>query len=361
MNANFNEWYHDVDILLQEGQIEKRTAAIEGYTESITLEQVVILVKLYYGMNVSDDEKRAFASVFSSEDPNFSFKLTNELALLAGAVLVELAENSDYRSLVELLTLSVSFHRKPVSSIEMQSVIQDCFDQHRIVLREDFSVPPYKIPNTKGITTLEKSITDKTVTADTAVPELLKVLKTFQTCLVDTSKNFNELLKKQSIYREDSQLLWWMMAEWSEIYSSPLRSLDASTACLAVGWEAAGHVANYPGPYAMEGIIQKQLGVCREAGSSIDLADLVKSADSKMKREIVQASASTGSIMDLLPVCSAISRADNTESADEWYPKYKKEMMGPDSNATHTFNEYAWQIYLEHLVICCCICEYKVA
>ncbi len=352
MNDNFNEWYHDVGIALQDGQLEKRTAAIENYTESITVEQVMILVKLYYGMPVSDEEKRSFASAFSNEDPGFSVRYTIELALLAGAVLVELAENSDYSSLVELLTLSVSFHRKPVSSIEMQSVIQDCFDQDRIELREDFDMLSCTVPSSKEIAALEKSIMGKTITADAVVLELVKIIKTLQTSLADTSKKFNELLEQQSIYKEDSQLLWWMMAEWSETYRSPLRSLETSAACLALGWEAAGHVANYPGPYAMEGIIQKQLGACHGADSSIDLVALVKATDSGMKREIIHACASIGPLMDLLPVCSAISRANNTESADEWYPKYKKELMGPDSNATRMLHEYAWQMYLEHLIVC---------
>lgn len=353
MNANFIEWYHDVSIFLQKGQMEKRTAAIENYVASITLEQIVILVKLYYGMPVGDKEERAFASVFSSEDPNFSFKFKSELVLLAGAVLVELAENSDYSSLVELLTLSVSFLRKPVSSIEMQSVIRDCFDQHRIKLREDLGALSCQIPNPKEIAALEKSIKVKSSFADTAMAEVVTILKTYRTCFANISKNFYELSKRQSIYEEDSRLLWWMMAEWSETYHRRLCSLEANDACLALGWEAAGHVTNYPGPYAMEGIIQKQLEVCRGADGSIDLAELVETTDSGIKREIIHACASIGPLMDLLPVYSAVSRADSTESTDEWYPKYKKEMMGPDSSATHTLQEYAWQMYLERLVVCC--------
>ena len=136
MNRNLHEWYLDVGIILQDGQLEKRVLGIEKCVEALekekdsghTIAWITTLVKLYYGISVDEEARNLFADFFSTEDPSFSVRNTQELALLAGATLVALAEDSPYFYLAELLSLAVSFGRTPTSTMGILEHIRTQFD-----------------------------------------------------------------------------------------------------------------------------------------------------------------------------------------------------------------------------------------
>ena len=46
MNKKFNDWYVDVCLSPQEGQIEKRIKCIEEFASNIKIEDILSLVKL---------------------------------------------------------------------------------------------------------------------------------------------------------------------------------------------------------------------------------------------------------------------------------------------------------------------------
>lgn len=137
MNKKFNDWYVDVCLSPQEGQIEKRIKCVEEFAENIKIEDILSLAKLYYGRQVEDVQRDRIAAVFSKIDATFSARYSEELALLAGCVLLEIAENNpDYDSLAEQLVLSIYFCGEPIATPEIKQAIQEQYDKDRIHLRE---------------------------------------------------------------------------------------------------------------------------------------------------------------------------------------------------------------------------------
>ena len=96
-----------------------------------------MLVRLYFGLPVAEEDKFSFTSPFVEGDSSFSTKNTIEIALLAGATLVEIAENnSDFDTLVEALSITTAFLRVPVCSMGILDAIKKQFDDDRVDTRE---------------------------------------------------------------------------------------------------------------------------------------------------------------------------------------------------------------------------------
>lgn len=364
MNRNLHEWYLDVGIILQDGQLEKRLLGIKKWVEALEKEKdsgnaiarIATLVKLYYGIPADEETRNSFADFFSTEDPSFSVRNAQELALLAGATLVALAENPSYFDFAELLSLAVSFSLTPASTVGILEHIRTQFDADRIELREKAKSVSIKPFPAKQITELEKMNAEGNAEESKQITEIIKILKVFQTSYFDFRMQVQQLDAATSIYKEDSQLLWWILSEWSEMLHCSLYTVKVKTACLILGWEGAGMVENFPGPYAMEGVLQKQLRTCEDGTGkviSFTLSEIIANTASELRADVIKEYQNT-SLANMLPLCSAIIRSDNTESVDEWYPKYCKELLGGIDVPPKTFWDYAWQIYLERLVLRCC-------
>lgn len=364
MNRNLHEWYLDVEIVLRDGQLEKRLLGIKKCVETLEKEEssdnviawIVALVELYYGIPSSEETKNAFADFFSAEDSSFSVRHAQELALLAGATLAALSEDSVYFELAELLSLAVSFSRTPASTPGILEQIHAQFDADRIELREKAEKVSIKPLPTKQIAELEEINAEGDTDASEQIAEIIRILKVLQTSYTDLKKQMQEFSSATSIYKEDSQLLWWILSEWSETLHCSLHAVNVKTACLILGWEYAGIVENFPGPYAMEGVVQKQLRTCVDGTgevASFTLSEIIANAAPELRADVIKA-CQNASLAGMLPLCSALVRSDNTESENEWYPKYCREFLGGTDVTSRASWEYAWQMYLERLVLRCC-------
>lgn len=352
MIKNFNEWYIDVNIAPQEGQIEKRVECIINYAQSVNAVDVCNLVNLYYGLPISDEYSEKFSSVFIEKDPSFSTRYIEELSLLAGATLLEISsKNSEYNSLAEILTLTTSFYRKPSSTSRALDQITKQFNNDRINIRErSFGNEIIEFDQTKS----EDLIANINITSwnSTIAQNLTAVLTEYMTRLNTLTNQLNTMQDMQSVYKEDSQLLWWMMSNWSTTLNQPLKEIDKIRGCLIIAYEAACFISNYPGPYSMEGIIRRVIDACKGKVQSAEFTTLITQVDPKLK-QIIKLKAKSFPVLEQLPITYAILCADNATSINEWYPKYCRVVFEDESIIKNTFDNYAWQMYLECLALFC--------
>ncbi|WP_312940716.1 GTPase-associated system all-helical protein GASH [Oscillibacter sp.] len=352
INSYLNEWYIDAGIIPQDGQIDKRIAYIENYVEAITREKILGLVRLYFGLPVVADEKVSFASFFVKSDPSFSLKNEVEIAVLAGATLVEVAEtDSTFDSLAELLSITVAFSRDPIASAEMLDFIKKQFETDRIDTREKQPPKEISVPSKSLITSFQKQLEQESWDAE-SFAKLSEVLEKFQEGFSTIQDAFHEALETQAVYKEDSQLLWWMQSKWSNILNCSLKTIDKKNSSLILGWEAASFITNYPGPYSIEGILENVLSACKGKANNIEFSEVVMSTDKRFTSKVIT-QLSHSSLIDTLPLCKAIISSDNTERAEEWYPKFKRETFSHQEDLTRSLREYSMQMYTERLAACC--------
>lgn len=352
MIKSFNEWYIDVNIAPKDDQIEKRLECIVDYAQNINRNDICNLVNIYYGLPISDEYLECFASVFIDKDPTFSRRYKNELSLLAGATLLEIsAKNSNYSSLAELLVLTTSFYREPASTHRALDEITKQFNNDRIHIRErsflndQISFDHKKFENL--LTPINKTPWDGTVAKN-----LIAVLTSYLTCLSTLTDHLNNIQKEQNVYKEDSQLLWWMLSDWSTTLNQPLKEIDIIRGCLLVAYEAACFVSNYPGPYSMEGIIRRVLNACKGKTQNAAFTDIITQIDPQIKK-IIKTKATPFPVKEQLPIIYAISCADNTTDPNEWYPKFCRLASVKEHVEKALLEKYSWQMYLECLALSC--------
>lgn len=347
MNSNFKDWYLTVCISPKEGQVANRMEGIQKFSDKATSDDIVNLVKLYYGMEPDAEALNRFVDVFTQTDESFSAKQSQEVAFLAGATLLRVAENIvDYDSLAEQLVLSTGFCHKTKVTPEVKLEIQKQYDRDRIALRESL-VEKIVFPEADNPLLKEfEEYIDENELDTTGLSKLQELLRKFDNKLNHLQTYISNLQETQSIYREDSQILWWMTSKWSNILKCHLEALEKKECCLMIGYEAASLIANSPGPYSMEGVLKQIIGVCKGADDPVSLADLIMNT-SKTFKDMIITEMKNSPILAHLPLCNAIVRAENTENTEEWYPKFKRECITVGEEISLYPSQYAFQMYIE--------------
>ena len=226
MNKKFNEWYIDMSLCPKDGQLEKRIHTINSNASKMSRDQIITLVRLYFGMPVAESERESIANLFIADDSSFSIRYTEELALLSGALLVEIAESvSRFDSLAELLTIATSFVQKPAAAVGILAAIKEQFDIDRINIREEHSKPTIR-ENTysKMVSNLKTHIEEND--RDSEAPnKLLEIFNGLSETLAGLDERIDVMEQSQSVYHEDSQVLWWMLSKWSELLNCSLNNI----------------------------------------------------------------------------------------------------------------------------------------
>lgn len=355
MLEGFNEWYIDVDLEPTTQQLEDREQGISAFLERyIEKKDICDLVLLYFGLPTRDEFKKRFASEFSAIDPAFSVRYVEELALLAGAELVYLAEHSvEYNELVILLTEVAASYHKPASSLGILDRLQTLADRKRKDLRRaDYGTAGLGVDDSEiqdGLKQIKEKVSKGGAWNSDMRDAMVGMLDGPLNELVEMVLACQQGL---SILKEDSQILWWMTSQWSNTFHAPLRTLDQGKVCLSVGVEAAEFISNYPGPCSMQAVIYRVMEICKGKEHLISLPALLNATDDAwkaMRLSIVEEPA----LQALLPLYAAIVRSQNTTAEAQWYPKYMQEILGGEEFRTITPKEYAWRMYLETLTANC--------
>lgn len=351
MNKNFNEWYIDVSIQPKEGQLEKRAAGVERFAKDITVETVINLTKLFFNFPVGDDFKETFADNFIVDDASFSKRYTKELAVLAGATLVEIAEtNGSFDNFVELLSIATSFGGRTPIAFSILETIKELFGVDSLALREtsnEYDVD-IKIPATKSLEEVLPSGWN-----EEWQKQMAKYIQGITQTLNSIGKELYDFKRSQKIYREDSQILWWLTSGWSKDLGCSFKTIDMQNACLVIGKETASLVSVFPGPYAINAVINKMIENCKGKKNLLDFTDVIQTTDMNWKAEYIKAY-NNPRLYDLLPISSALLRAENTSAKEEWLPKYICETNICTDKMKDTPYVYALQMYLEVLTLKCC-------
>ncbi len=349
MNEGFREWYLTVCPSLQDGQLEKRQAGIERYCEKATPEDIIFLVKMCFGMDVEKTYFKRFKDAFIQEDASFPAKSNVELTLLAGATLVEIVEHDTVLDhFTELLCLCTTFSQNFKCPKEIMDTIQNQFDEDRCSLREYDESPSAHQVSLENVDTLKKQLEENEMSWDIdmqgqlscAFDSLVKYIKTLD-------NQISKLELTQKIYKEDSQILWWMNAEWSELLGRPLKEIKKVEGSMVIGYEAARLVTNFPGPYSMEGILSKLITACSCSADKVSFPNYIMEVSPSCFDKITE-DMKGSSLLAHFPICNAILASNYAKKEDEWYPKFKAEFISVEDDS-FTIQQYAWQVYLECL------------
>lgn len=341
MFNSLDRMYSTISIDLTAEKLDLRKKALNDFKGKINKDEIVALVSFYYGVETQTTSIDRLISCICSQDTSFSEKSREELILLIGALLYHICRHNDtYNSFVELLIAINSKIRTPVGAVYYQDNILAAYNSDR-----------KKIRNQKF-----SNLFIEVTSLDEYLDSLIQGEKCDYQKLKEAWEDTKELLRQDTeditdVLYEDSQILWWYNSKWNTLDNKPLMETDSIGHCIYLGREVASFVRKYPGPYSIEGIISQVVSSCNGRKSKAKLPEVLKGFDEKSKQEIIQ-KYNLKPLEKLLPLHTAITLQYNTQTEEEWYPKFKRELK-ISKEFELSLSNYSYIMYLEELAIAC--------
>ena len=292
---------------------------------------------------------KSFANEFIKVDKTFGYDCIKELKLLAGVYLYELAKSNadDYWYIGLFCDCSRGVGNTPVNE-EIYTYLQNLLEQSRLNCRKcdviedeniDFEEIELELPAASEKEDLEWSS---------------EIYDSFHNSIKEMYDKYNRMISyvdslktKEAVDSEASNILWWMVAEWSNYYKIPLKSLDKEVAAFTVATELVQMVNILPGPFSIFSVMQRSLCNAKVTTKKYTIEDCMnkliidwcKCVDNKFYVE---------EIVEFIPVLSIIHNKVKYEQNEATWKSIFEGTFGLKSNEySKTLMEFSKQLYLE--------------
>jgi hypothetical protein len=143
--------------------------------------------------------------------------------------------------------------------------------------------------------------------------------------IAEASANTQKLQERThsalSALAEESNILWWVLGEFSKDLVQPISTLSPAMAALVAAKELADVTVFTPGPIA-SGAFLLRLLTLTTGGGGTTLSDAVCSTSAKWRAGLVSEKLTITN--DLSPVMMAVAKASETETGTDWHPAFLK-------------------------------------
>ena len=195
--------------------------------------------------------------------------------------------------------------------------------KYRINLRKEKEFLP--LNNMVAFTNIKKAINaavKENISYDMALSEQKKILEQIEIC----QQNIRNLKTNEERYcvnmktkSEETNLLWWIVNEWSECYQEMYRNMTALEAALTAPMELYNLIEFELYPYTTEQMIRKVLSVTKEfSDKEYSLYDMIRSARKKMTDSKILEDSKERIDKKLQPILFALTIKKETEKEEDW-------------------------------------------
>src|SRR5258707_9639497 len=233
MNRNFGDWYRSAGITPDSEKLPKRWEGLEAYSPGE--DGVVSLTRLFYQLG---EPKEVFLTEFRSAiqktDPTFPMKGNDrELIVLAGAELIDVIERAS-RGLADLAALCL-----------VCAAVQN--------LRKGPAVP--EIPEIAARYLSKRA-------ASRALPEkkpseMIEKLTKLGDPYNSLAVEFQKLQLEFPIVAEESNILWWLVSEYSRDLDKRWSKCSVQEISIVAGKKLADLTRVIPGPVAAAAFLDR--------------------------------------------------------------------------------------------------------
>ncbi len=357
MNPNFSEWFRAANLDPQKEILTDRWQGIENFCEKkINTNDIFELVRLFFQKHGNNDFRENFIKTFADVDSAFPKKNEMELSVLAGVTLINVIKNNNKLGTLVMLTCkSISFLNSTPSVQDILVKIEKKFQNKTAKIRENLvESPKINFDLLKNEDLLKNLTTDVETNAWTPANKsanFISFFKNLQNILTEIEEALSSSEKERKIFREDSQILWWMTGEWCDDLKTPYKELDIATASVVSGKELADLVNVFPGPYSTYAVLKKMLPVFdNDSNKTKTLTSTVDSLSREWRKNTIE-DYPPNLTKELTPIITAIEKSLEVQKTKVWAPVFEG-LTGYTSNSIKPQPiDLAYQVYLECVLI----------
>ncbi len=324
----FADWYRAVSIEHDHDRLVRRWTGVDMAVNSMDRPATLEVARLALGMQHADQPRvDAFRAHFKTADESFPMLGNDaELRVLATASLIHLFEtqrtwNTDAGALAVLCGTARGMGAKPQVGQLLTSARSYLAKEALLVrdARDDSEAPPEP-----GLAKQIDTVVEAAAEGGQKLAEQLKaVLEPIEAELKHLRTRTDALTASLDTERERSEMLWWLLGEFSNERQVPLRKLPMPGACLIVAKDLITLSHFNLRPYAADAFLSRALHAVEpklRATTSLLLA--VNDTPEDWRRSLVSG-VDLRESAGLCPVLTAVQRSVEFEAQD-WPAAYRR-------------------------------------
>jgi hypothetical protein len=240
MNQNFGDWYRIAGIEPNDELLHRRWTGAAEFAADPSIVDILSLVGIFCKLPHAEETEQSFRQAFRAVDTAFSMRGSDvELSCLAGATLAEIIEScsADLADVAGLALVCSDFRglRRTALLPEIVEMAEEYLAERSGQLRTDTTVP--ELPH---------------LSVGEELPSIVTSLNTIGDAV-------RALGIDRQLRAEESDILWWLLAEYSRDLETPLRRAPWPAAAIHVGKELGDIIRILPGPYPMRAFLSRAL------------------------------------------------------------------------------------------------------
>jgi hypothetical protein len=345
MNEIIAKSYRTAGILIDSDMMQKREKSINSYVNDIFDEKdIAELIKLFFEKRCNQQFLNNFIEVFVAEDNLFADDQKNELQVLAGIVLNQICEYEDVDALFKMKVYTNSYvfiGRTPILENVYQNIHQT-YEKIAARNRDDIIFEYNSISEMPEDVSFEVNEGEDYEISGEDTRTFISMIDKINELCAFINKNYKDIMNKNKILYENTELLWWLQAGFSGDEQKAYLELLDKQAAILVGKDLAEIVQYKPGPYLAKNLLYRALA---EHGRNkylfkeyIDICDdntietLINGKEDKINT----------------PVLYALNKKLETGEGN-WIKAFEKNFGS--SELEYVCTEIAYQMYLECLLL----------
>lgn len=356
MDRDFADWYREASVEPHDETLGKRWQGVEAFAGNLGFDETCELSRLFHGLAPCRlDVIETFRVAFQTVDSAFAMKDNDlELAILAGATLTQVTalRNTEIADFAALAVACPDFQhlsrRTTVPGIVGR--MRAHLSQRSLELRSSTPLNAAQLPTTSPQHLIDDLKEKCTGGALNPLAEPLEAAFASLNNRVDTISAATNLTQyHQSLYREDSEVLWWLIGEHSRDLAAPMCQIKYPAVCLVAGKELADLIFNLPGPYAAPAVLHSVL--CKievDLTKPVSLSQAVNDADRSWRHQWIEKHKDSD-VADLCPTMFAVAKSLEATSQRAWPPVFQS-AMGMTAGTKIPPVALATQVYEESLL-----------
>lgn len=345
--------YSEANITVNNDQYEARNATIEGFRGNLVEGHIIELAEYLFGLREVPTENWLPDSI-RKHDPSFSVHSNaREIRLLSAQILEnEVAAGSSLAGLV-VLTGKVAGLRKCAETGSMPDRMEAELSKHSSNMR-NMEVESLTNPESQGEDTKLSDLIETTKAANSFANIHLSLDSIYKNSLAPHPSLLKHvdaitiLSKKMDFMREESNLLWWHISEWSTLSGGLHTKLPHELAAVLLPFDAANIVLEAPSPVSLPALLQRALATRAtklKAKNSFTISEVIESLDVETLEKLPLPTEKLVS-QGLFPLIYALKLAKEFGTGGIWAKPFK-ENTGLDPNASISVYAVALQISRE--------------
>lgn len=326
MHPLFADWYRIVTVELDEEILVKRWEGIEEAIKSLEADAALDIVRLFSNKPPKNSEfSTSFAEFFKKVDGAFLMRGNElELQILAGATIINCFDTSNDEATNIAYGLICSDFQGVAPIVPIPEIIVHAYNFLR-----------------------EQSNKNRSQNEFTPIQTEVKAEQLTETMQI-TAREVNALHNSLKIQREQSDILWWLFAEYSNDMKCRMADLKLPAASLIAGKELADLTYFSFSHLASKAFLDRMLrAVKKDISKAINLNDAINATPLPW-REQLSKDVDLSGINDLCPIYYAINKSVETKDKSAWTVTFEAN-TGLKAETSITATKLAMQIFQETL------------